>query len=176
MNFQADDVHITLINLGQQNTSAKNIISVAGDAREMPGFQDQSFDVVFSNSVIEHVGDFHNQQKMAGEIRRIGKRYFVQTPNRGFPMEPHFLFPFFQFLPFSTRVWIASHYKVGWYCRPNDPVAARREVEAIRLLKKRELQSLFPEAKLYQERFFGMTKSFIAYHGWENDNPSDLAS
>lgn len=166
MNFQTDDVQITLLNLEKQGTSSKNIISVAGDARQM-SFQNQSFDVVFSNSVIEHLGDFGSQQKMAGEIRRIGRRYFVQTPNRGFPMEPHFLFPFFQFFPFSVRVWIASHYKIGWYCRPNDPAAAKREVEAIRLLNQQEFQSLFPEAKFYRERFFGMTKSFIAYHGWD---------
>lgn len=169
MNFQTDDVRITLLNLEKQATSSKNIISVAGDARQMSGFPNQSFDAVFSNSVIEHLGDFHNQQKMAGEIRRIGRRYFVQTPNRGFPMEPHFLFPFFQFLPFPMRVWIASHYRVGWYCRPNDPAAAKREVEAIRLLNRREFQMLFPEAKFYRERFFGMTKSFIAYHGWDDD-------
>jgi Methyltransferase domain len=168
LHFQTDDVQITLVNLEKQNTSLKNISSVVGDAKQMRDFPNQSFDVAFSNSVIEHLCDFNGQRKMADEVRRIGRRYFVQTPNRNFPMEPHFLFPFFQFFPLSARIWIASHYRVGWYCRPNDPAAAKREVEAIRLLNRREFQSLFPEAKFYQERFFGIIKSFTAYHGWDN--------
>ena len=71
-----------------------------GDAVDMPGISDGAFDVVFSNSVIEHVETYENQRRMAAEIRRVGRRYFVQTPNRHFPLEPHFLVPGFQLLPY----------------------------------------------------------------------------
>lgn len=57
----------------------------------MKQFQDNEFDAVFSNSVIEHVGDYEAQRQMANEIMRVGKRYFVQTPNFYFPIEPHIL-------------------------------------------------------------------------------------
>jgi 2-polyprenyl-3-methyl-5-hydroxy-6-metoxy-1,4-benzoquinol methylase len=65
----------------------------------------RSFDIVFSNSVIEHVGDAESQQQFAHEIARVGRAYWVQTPNRRFPVEPHLLTPFLHFLP--TR-WSAA--------------------------------------------------------------------
>ncbi len=92
-------VHITLANIEPTPTSYANIRSVTADARDLNQFADDEFDVVYSNSVIEHVGDFEDMRRMANEIQRVGKRYFVQTPYRYFPIEPHFLFPFFQFLP-----------------------------------------------------------------------------
>lgn len=161
-----DDCEVTLLNVCVQQTATKNVVSMAGDARQMPQFGDSSFDVVYSNSVIEHLGTFEDQQRMADEVQRVGKRYFVQTPNRYFPLEPHFLFPFFQFLPFEMRVWIASHYRVGWACHPGDPVAARKEVESIRLLSRKDFVMLFPNASIYPEQIFGMTKSWIAFGGW----------
>src|ERR1044071_2026324 len=83
------DVQITLLNLELQPVSYSNMRSVAGDGRDMSEFRDGEFDVVYSNSVIEHVGDAAQMTRMASEIRRVGKCYFVQTPNRYFPIEPH---------------------------------------------------------------------------------------
>ena len=65
----------------------------------MPEFTTGEFDVVFSNSVIEHVGDFDDQRRMADEVRRVGRRFFVQTPNRWFPLEVHTRLPFVHWLP-----------------------------------------------------------------------------
>ncbi|MGH7602672.1 MAG: methyltransferase domain-containing protein [Gemmatimonadaceae bacterium] len=161
------DVSITLLNRGTQPTSGKIFESIAGDARDLSRFDDQSFDVVFSNSVIEHLGpEFSSQQLMAEEVRRVGKRYFVQTPNRYFPIEPHFLTPGFQFFPVSVRVWLVTHFEVGWYRRFSDRSEAEREVTSISLLTKFQLRQLFPEAHIHQEKFGGLTKSFVAYYGW----------
>src|SRR5215211_2910880 len=75
-------VEIVLVNLTAGTTRRSNMTSIVGDGRSMPGFRDGEFEVVFSNSVIEHVGGWDDQRRMADEIRRIGQRYFVQTPNR----------------------------------------------------------------------------------------------
>jgi hypothetical protein len=159
-------VEITLLNRSIMETSYAAFVAVSGDARDMRSFADNTFDVVFSNSVIEHVGTLEDQRRMAAEVQRVGKCYFLQTPNRYFPIEPHFLFPFFQFLPLSLRVFFVRHFDVGWYKKIPDKQQATEEVASIRLLTKCELVSLFPGASLYKERFLGLTKSLIVYDGW----------
>src|SRR5690348_3896480 len=148
MGFRGDQgLEITMLNLTSSWTRP-GFRSVVGDARDMHQFGDGEFDVVFSNSVIEHVGQPDAQWQMASEIKRVGKRYFVQTPNRNFLLEPHFFFPGFQFLPLAARIWLLRHFSLGWYQKIPDYAAARREVEAIRLLSRRELRRLFPEGTL----------------------------
>src|SRR5574341_1254519 len=159
-----DQVFITLLNLEQHDVSLPNVSSVAGDARKIQA-NDASFDVIFSNSVIEHVGTYQDQLQMAEEVRRVGKRFFVQTPNKYFPLEPHFLFPFFQFLPVKIRVWLLQNFNLGWFVKTPDAIKAREIVESIRLLSKREFTALFPNARIYEEKIIGLTKSFVAYGG-----------
>ncbi|HSC27720.1 MAG TPA: class I SAM-dependent methyltransferase [Vicinamibacterales bacterium] len=161
------NVSVTLLNRTAAAADSGPIHSVVGDARDMREFADGQFDVVFSNSVIEHLGTYRDQQAMASEVRRIGTRYFVQTPNRHFPIEPHFLLPGFQFLPVSLRAGLLARRDVGWYKRADTYEAALKEVTAIRLLSGTEFRRLFPEGRLYKERLFGLTKSFTIYHGWD---------
>ena len=71
---------------------------VAGDGRCLP-FRDGAFDVVFSNSVIEHVGDAASQERFAREVARVGRGFWVQTPNRWFPVEQHLMTPLVHWLP-----------------------------------------------------------------------------
>jgi hypothetical protein len=160
-------VRITLLNVTGQPVSSPTFTSVVGDGRQMTQFTDASFDVVFSNSVIEHVGAYEDQRRMAAEVRRVGQRYFVQTPNKFFPIEPHFLFPLFQFLPLPGRAWLVNHFHLGWQSRIADREKAKAAVASIRLLSKGELIRLFPEARIFEERFLGLAKSFVAYAGWE---------
>ncbi len=161
------DIRVTLLNIEHQMVSSSRFISAVGDARSIPQFGTASFGVVFSNSVIEHVGDFESQRRMANEIQRVGKRYFVQTPNKRFPLEPHFLFPWFQYLPVSVRSWMVNRFNVGWYRRIPDPDVARAEVESIQLLTRRKFSSLFPSARIHEEKIAGLTKSFVAIGGWD---------
>jgi SAM-dependent methyltransferase len=137
--------------------------SLTGDARHMPQFADRSFDVVISNSVIEHVDD---QEAMAREIRRIGRRYYVQTPNRRFPVDPHFLVPLFHLMPRSLQVALLQRFDIGWLSRARSRAEAEAAIDSIRLLTERDLRRLFPEATIWRERFLGLTKSIVAYHGW----------
>ena len=122
---------------------------VRADARELP-FADREFDIAHSNSLIEHVGDRSDRERVAAELRRVGRRYFVQTPNRGFPIEPHSLLPFVHMLPrrLGRRLW---RYGVS-----DDPF------DDTWLLGARELQELFPDAEIVRERFGPLTKSLIA--------------
>lgn len=161
-----DEIHITLLNVFPSDVSLTFLKPWIGDARKIEA-EDQSFDVVFSNSVIEHVGNIGDQEQMAREVRRVGKRYFVQTPNIYFPLEPHFLFPFFQFLPLGVRIWLLRNFNLGWIARTPDPTEARRIVESIRLLDRQELLAQFPNARIYEEKLLGLTKSFVAYDGWD---------
>jgi ubiquinone/menaquinone biosynthesis C-methylase UbiE len=156
-------IKITVLNIEPQAVTFDNFTSVVGDATNLSLFADDSFDVVFSNSVIEHVGDAAQQRRMAREVDRVGRRYFIQTPNYYFPVEPHYHFLGFQWLPLAWRAWLLNHFDLGWAKRTPTIEDARRSVGSIRLLRKRELMSLFPEANLYEEKFFGLTKSFIVY-------------
>jgi hypothetical protein len=160
------DLRVTLLNIEHQRTSSTAFVSAVGDARAMPQYKNSEFDVVFSNSVIEHVGDYDSQRRMAQEIQRVGERFFVQTPNKRFPLEPHFLFPFFQYLPLRTRAWLVNRFDVGWYRRIPDRARAIEEVESIQLLTRKRFAALFPGARIRDEKFAGMTKSFVAIGGW----------
>jgi SAM-dependent methyltransferase len=159
-------VHVVLLNLTAPRPKRPNVVAVVGDARQPFCFKDQQFDIVFSNSVIEHLADWPHQQNMAREILRVGRRYFVQTPNRNFPIEPHFALPFFQFLPLTWRVWLIRHFNISWYKRMPDPSKAFAFMRVFRLLTRGEMRQLFPNATLFEEKILGLTKSFVAYGGW----------
>ena len=156
-------VHLTLLNLDAVATEGlPNTVAVAGDARNLRQFADGSFDLCFSNSVIEHVGTFTDQQAMAREVQRVARAFFIQTPNRWFPLEPHFLFPCWQFLPVPLRAALHRRFRLGWMPAQPDPVRARREVEEIRLLTTAEMHQLFPTAEIRPEKIGSLTKSLMA--------------
>ena len=159
-------VQITLLNVRPQRVTAHGLSAVVGDATHMPFVQEREFEVVFSNSVIEHLGDRERQRQMAEEVRRVGQRYFVQTPNYFFPIEPHFVFVGFHWLPVPVRTWLVQHFDLGWCKRKPDQESARQLVHSIRLLRKQEVLELFPGADLHEEKLLGLVKSFSAYHGW----------
>ena len=156
--IQAD---ITILNLSAPpRTLPRGFHYVQGDARDLSRYPDGQFDVVFSNSVIEHVGDQCDQEKMAHEVRRVGQGYFVQVPNRNFPIEPHFLFPAFQFLPRHLRCFVARHWPYGWFQAGS--AEALHAAEHVRLLTCPELSGLFPDAVILGESFWLFNKSLIA--------------
>lgn len=169
-------IEIVLLNTWAIQPRYENFRSVIGDARNMSQFRDQEFDVVFSNSAIEHVGSFEDQHRVANEMIRVGKRLFVQTPNRHFAIEPHFLFPCFQFLPVAVRVWLASRFDLGrWSTSERSDPAFR--VDSVRLLSKRELRELFPRAEIVCERLAGLPKSFLVLENWQAPGikPNEIA-
>ncbi len=156
------DLQITLVNLEAERTDYPDIVSDAGDATNLEHYGDGSFDAAFSNSVIEHVGGPEGAAAMAAEIRRLTTRYYVQTPNKWFPIEPHYMFPGFQFLPHRAKVWLLQHLPLTWVGRIADREAAEHLAREVHLLSATDLARLFPDATIHRERFLGLTKSIIA--------------
>jgi hypothetical protein len=149
---------------------------VAGDGRALP-FRDASFDVVFSNSVIEHVGDRESQRRFAGEVARVGRSFWVQTPNRWFPVEQHLLTPLVHWLPRSWQRAIVPRCNLWSLLVQVTPDRRRFYIEHyladVQLLSAGEVSELFPAARVIHERFCGWTKSLVAYTGPPADSTGD---
>ena len=154
---------ITLINIEKEKSQYSNIKTLIGDATDLSQFDDESFDITHSNSVIEHLYNFENQKKMASEIVRVGKKHIVQTPNKYFFIEPHYLLPFFQFIPDKLKYLILTKTKLSRLKKWNKKFA-KQYVDEIRLLNLKEMKILFPKSKIYFEKFIGMNKSFTIHN------------
>lgn len=162
---------VTLLNTpraGQELGSAASW--VAGDGRALP-FRDGAFDVVFSNSVIEHVGGPESQLRFAREAMRVGRRFWVQTPNLWFPLEQHLLLPVVHWLPRAWQQRLVARLSLVHIALRLSPdrreFYVRHYLEDIHLLDARGLRALFPGAGLVRERFCGWTKSLVVYGGNE---------
>ena len=121
---------------------------VQADATQRLPFEDGQFDLAYSNSLIEHLPP-PARPAFAAEVKRVARRWWVQTPAYGFPIEPHALLPFAHWLPpeIRRRLW-----RFG--------VAG--EFEDIALLRRRELAGLFG-GPVIAERLGPLAKSWIAY-------------
>lgn len=152
---------VTIVNLLSRDLHRGAMPWVQADGCRLP-FRDGAFDVVYCNSVIEHLPDQKSLERLAREIARVGRGYSVQTPNRWFPVEAHTLTPGFHFLPRSWQFRLARNFTLwGWLQRP-DAAEARGFVEGTNPLTKTDLRRLFPEAAIEHERFLGLTKSLTA--------------
>ena len=144
---------------------------VIPEAGQLP-FQDKFFDIVFCSSVIEHVTvpkeevwtlvsgqrfkDIAQtrQNEFAGEIRRLGKGYFVQAPYRWFPIETHSWLPFVSYLPRRLQVSLLKFTNRFWI---------KKTSPDFYLPTMSDMENYFPDASILREHALGMTKSLIAY-------------
>jgi hypothetical protein len=134
---------------------------VQADGTKLP-WPDKHFDIVFSNSVIEHLGTWENQIAFARECQRVGKSWWVQTPAREFPVEPHYAAPFLHWFPKAVQKKLLRRFSLwGWLARPK-PEAIDASLAELRLLKSKEVTHLFPDSQIRTERLFGLPKSYIA--------------
>jgi len=138
------------------------IETVVGDGCCLP-CGDQSYDIVFSNSVIEHVGDFEKQRAFAAEVRRVGRKLWIQTPAWECPIEPHYLAPFIHYLSRSVRKKIVRWVTPWGLIQKPTQQEVDAMVDGIRLLQKKEMEALFPDCQIITEYLFGVIpKSYIA--------------
>jgi hypothetical protein len=165
---------VVLLNMpradARRESTAAGLEYVHGDGCRLP-FADRAFDIVFSNSVIEHVGCQNAQERFALEVARVGRGYWVQTPNRYFPIETHLLTPMVHLLPRTWRAFVVRRFTVWqWIHRPavdEKRFYVEHFISDIRLLTANDMQRLFPDAVILRERFLMFTKSLIAYRAPE---------
>lgn len=159
-NLVKTPLNITLLNL--PGTRRPNHVQnhhrftfVEGDATEVR-YPDKSFEIVFSNSVIEHVGDESMQRKFAREARRLAPSYYIQTPSRLFPLEAHTGIPFWWALPPTIR----AKFHRRWQKTLPD---WNEMVLATTVIRRRQLQSYFPDGKLKVEYLYLIPKSYYVF-------------
>lgn len=133
--------------------------SFKGDGRALD-FVDDAYDIVYSNSVIEHVGTWEDQQAFAMEARRVGRSLWIQSPAYACPVEPHYLGLFIHWFPASWHVFLARWTSVVGLTGAAD---LQSIASTTRLLTKREYQLLFPDCEIWTERLLLIfPKSYIA--------------
>ena len=130
---------------------------VQADGRELP-FPDASFDIVYSNAVLEHVGDAEAQRAFLAELARVGRRVlFVTTPDRWFPVDSHTLVPFAHWLPARVRDAVYARLGVGDYV-----------IGRLRLVTAGELGRLatlagWPACTVTRRRLLGLTSVLVLH-------------
>lgn len=158
---------VVVVNLFEPGTSDDaSIVPVTGDACAARQALRSAgvaggFDLAFSNSLVEHVGGHSQRAALAEEIRALAPRHWVQTPYRYFPVEPHWLFPFMQFLPMTARARVATTWPLV-HTLPETREEAMTDVQWTELIGIAELRSYFPDSRVVHEKLGGLTKSIIA--------------
>jgi len=157
-------VTITIVNLpmGELPADDAHFKYIEADCCDLTFCNENDFHIAHSNSVIEHVGDWSNMTKFAREISRVAPRYYVQTPNFWFPVEPHCMVPFFHWFPRPARLFLISHLRMGNWGRRDSVDEAMRTIESARLLNKKMFYALFSDADRVTERLLFLPKSIIA--------------
>lgn len=157
-------VHIAIVNLPSNNPLPENdnvFQFYAGDGCNLADFPDNAFHIAHSNSVIEHVGDDYKRRMFAHEIKRVAKMYYLQTPNFWFPIEPHFVTPFFHWLPEKIQIALILNFDLGWFTKVKSYTEAKKAIDSCILFREGELRKLFPEASIHKERIGFLIKSFM---------------
>ncbi len=157
-------VVVNLLEPGDADTSW--LVPVLGDACDARGALaasgvDASFDLVFSNSLLEHVGGHAHRVALAREVRELAPRHWVQTPYRYFPVEPHWVFPMMQFLPVAARTRVARDWPLV-HTRAASAEEALADVQWTELIGITELRGYFPDSEVVMERMGGLVKSIVA--------------
>jgi hypothetical protein len=169
-----DKLHLTLVN--DHVADAENdvesqtpfIVNRRADVLTLTKDDFRSFDLIFSNSMIEHLSSRHAQGELAGRIGSSGVPYFIQVPNKYAPVDPHIprpYLPFFGAYPKPVQARIITLKSFGGDGRK--PASLEEAYESFlnyyNPLGIRDMRELFPGAKVEFERAFGAPMSILAY-------------
>lgn len=160
--FVSTPLDITILNLPGTDVDTSvhgphRFTFVEGDATAMPQYADGAFDIVFSNSVIEHVGGIDKQQCFAREAQRLAKAYYIQTPSKYFPLEAHTGLPFWWYYPPFVKRRLIRRWE-------SSLPAWCEMVKGTGVLSSATMEALFPGAILHVERIAGLPKSYTLYN------------
>lgn len=154
-------LNITCLNLSINTkminyTTHHNIVFIEGDACNLSEFEYGDFDLVFSNSVIEHVGGKEKQTKFCDEVKRISDKYWIQTPHKNFPIEAHCGMLFWWYYP----DWLKQYFINGW---SKKLPAWTNMVVTTTFIDKENLRKMLPNSQILIENYLIFPKSIIAY-------------
>lgn len=155
---------VVTVNLDPAIMSAEEpgVTAVVGDACALPEkLRAERFDLVYSNSLLEHVGGHAKRLRLAETVRMMSERHWTQTPYRYFPIEPHWIFPGFQFLPMRARAEVSRRWPFG-HIRSTGLEPAVDDVAWVELLGITEMRRYFPDSEIWPERIAGLPKSLVA--------------
>lgn len=158
--------NVSAINLSSEHISLikqyyPEIDARVGDACALP-WEDKHFDIVYSNAVIEHLGNFEKQKKMAAEIMRVGKSWFVTTPNRWYPFEFHMRLPFVTWLPRNGYIRFGQVISYN-HVKRKYMTGIRRD--DLRLMTAKDLKHCFPTSRIIKQRVTFMAEILICVGG-----------
>jgi hypothetical protein len=156
---------VICINLSGFPAIANSSISaIEGDVFNLPHrIAETRFDLVYCSSLIEHVGGRAMRERLANVITTQGDHHWVQAPYQYFPIEPHWVFPLFQFLPLRAKLAVGRHWAAGGYSlRGLDKRDGIEKVMEVELPTLTEFRYLFSSSEIIIERMAGLPKSLIA--------------
>lgn len=158
--------HVHVVNLEPTPAEVPEWAEVDhGDACELPAhIAVRRYDLVFSNSVLEHVGGHERRLRFAEAVHSLADAHWVQTPYRYFPIEPHWIAPGMQFLPVRARTALARHWPLV-HTPPADREEAIQAVLWTELVDRSQMRHYFPSSQIRVERLGGLPKSLIAVRG-----------
>ena len=154
---------ITILNIDDVASGWKmppNLTYVISNGRHLE--HAKSFDLVYSNSVIEPVGTFEEQERFASEVRRVGRQVYAQTPNKHFFIAPHFIAPGVHLLPRKWQPFLVRWQSARGWLRRDDNKGTENLIRELRLFSLRQLNALFPDCEIISERLLILYKSFTA--------------
>jgi Methyltransferase domain. len=171
--LEKHDIEVTCVNseydqFGAFFNKVDIVKCVQGDACNLAQYADNSFHLVHSNSVIEHVGRWPDMRRFANEVHRLAPAYYVQTPYFWFPIDPHFYrMPFYHWMPEPIRLKAQRRFKLGWADSEPQVDDAMRLVMSSIILDATQFRALFPDAEHRFERVAMLPKSMIALRGFK---------
>ena len=159
---------------GSSNYTGLGVEDLSGMGKLYPGkrfvqysggifpFKEREFEWVFSNAVIEHVGDDDAQVEFLNEMMRVGRYVFFTTPWKYFPIESH---TNVLFLHWNNRLFYS-------WCRKNKPFWTKRNLY---LFSARRLDSILKRSnaksyKVYKNRMLGITMTFTVVCSQRQDD------
>ena len=153
---------VTTVNIESADADETWITHCVDDAcAPGTGLRRERFDLVVSNSLLEHVGGYERRRRLADVVHAAAGAHWVQTPYRYFPIEPHWLAPGWQFLPVPARAAVLRRWPLS-HGRPGTRQEALDAVLSTELVSVSELSLLFPSSEIWRERVVGLTKSLVA--------------
>jgi ubiquinone/menaquinone biosynthesis C-methylase UbiE len=140
---------ISFADVQDYRDSFSGVQAIVFDGCALP-FADQSFDIVYSNAVLEHLPGDESVERFAAEVQRVGKGWFVTTPNFWYPVDPHYHLPFVQLLRETAQRSLVK--RLG-----------KTPYEHLRLLTAKQLRRLFPGGEVVGCRVTFYPETLIAY-------------